>query len=90
MQSDSIIESITHLPQCHGHSCNCVHMGASLEGGEDCSVDLLLKVIFDLLALFVCPLDSTPEEDEATPVHILRGGKEVWVGRRSERGRERR
>ena len=65
-----VIEFLAHLSQCHCHSRNCVHVGPSLQGREDCSVDLLLKIVFYVLPLFVGPLHSTSVEDEATPVGI--------------------
>ena len=69
----------TYLSECHGHSGDSVHVGATLERGEDGRVDLLLIVVFQLLALFVYSFDSTPEEDEATPVDRL----DEWKGNMS-------
>ena len=55
-----------YLLQGYSHTSYDVVMWPSLKAGEDSSVDLLLVVILDLLALFVDSLDTSTVEDETS------------------------
>lgn len=41
------------LPERHSHTSDSMVMGSTLQGGEDGEVDLVFKVVHDLLPLLV-------------------------------------
>ncbi|TNN66393.1 hypothetical protein EYF80_023432 [Liparis tanakae] len=53
--------------QCHSHTSDGVIMWSALQGGEHREVDLVLKVVQDLLPLLVHRANSLTIENESGP-----------------------